>query len=643
MLDPHQRHRDQIKTWIASSEIKDKKILTEDRKLIETQMERFKVLERETKTKAYSKEGLVGGGKLDPAQKEKEEVNQWITDSIDRLQVQQDKWESDLEASSIAIKKKKADKDKMEKIDELKDKLEKHRYHVYQLEALMRMLDNSTVTCDDIRAIKEDLEFYIDATETNDPDFTENEYLYADIEGMDTFDEYVMKKQGNCLSSGDSKDDDDDSGSMKAGMTNTASGTVNNSSVHSMSPTSTSDSPTPSLSMGITTQVSNHSSNAVASNPTTNNNVSGFHSSSSAILTSNATSLTAPLLPSEASMTNNISGGSSSTTVISKPTPVKSSSLTSNASVTSSSSGSNTQSSISRSGSLSSNSNLSNHLNNKGSTSVQQHRQDSLEDMTSSHPNQLDNLLNRTTPPRTPLAYSKVISDSSQPSTPSGKTVVSGGPITAPSGTEVWAANGPANARAVTPGKSITTSSTTNSMSLKLLSQKALPNHQQVNNLMSGGDVLGNNLSDQQLSMSNNAIDVHHVQHQVNGPSSVKTSLSNFSVSTTTTVTSTVVSSSGGSKTPTASTQFSLSSTTSSRPESEGSSSTMSSLVVQQQQQQHCFEAHVPPILGVAPLGPCQLPASSVTQLRLLDAASRHTIHPADSQRLRYAGHVMIY
>lgn len=43
------------------------------------QMERFKIVERETKTKAYSKEGLGLAQKVDPAQKEKEEVEQWLT------------------------------------------------------------------------------------------------------------------------------------------------------------------------------------------------------------------------------------------------------------------------------------------------------------------------------------------------------------------------------------------------------------------------------------------------------------------------------------------------------------------------------------------------------------------------------------
>ena len=53
-----QRYRDDIKTWITNSDIKDKRPLTDARKLIETEMERFKVCEKEFKTKAFSKEGL---------------------------------------------------------------------------------------------------------------------------------------------------------------------------------------------------------------------------------------------------------------------------------------------------------------------------------------------------------------------------------------------------------------------------------------------------------------------------------------------------------------------------------------------------------------------------------------------------------
>lgn len=45
-------------------------------------MERFKVVERETKTKAYSKEGLGAAQKLDPAQKERDEITAWLTVNI---------------------------------------------------------------------------------------------------------------------------------------------------------------------------------------------------------------------------------------------------------------------------------------------------------------------------------------------------------------------------------------------------------------------------------------------------------------------------------------------------------------------------------------------------------------------------------
>lgn len=50
-------------------------------------MERFKIVERETKTKAYSKEGLGLAQKVDPAQREKEETGQWLTVIRPRLSI----------------------------------------------------------------------------------------------------------------------------------------------------------------------------------------------------------------------------------------------------------------------------------------------------------------------------------------------------------------------------------------------------------------------------------------------------------------------------------------------------------------------------------------------------------------------------
>lgn len=46
------------------------------------------MVERETKTKAYSKEGLGAAQKMDPAQKEREDISQWLNNSIETLNIQ---------------------------------------------------------------------------------------------------------------------------------------------------------------------------------------------------------------------------------------------------------------------------------------------------------------------------------------------------------------------------------------------------------------------------------------------------------------------------------------------------------------------------------------------------------------------------
>uniref|UniRef100_A0A8U8C1R6 CCR4-Not complex component Not N-terminal domain-containing protein n=1 Tax=Geospiza parvula TaxID=87175 RepID=A0A8U8C1R6_GEOPR len=153
------RLRDQIKTW---------------------QMERFKVVERETKTKAYSKEGLGLAQKVDPAQKEKEEVGQWLTNTIDTLNMQVDQFESEVELLSVQTRKKKGDKDKQDRIEALKRQVERHRFHVRMLETLLRMLDNDSIPVDPVRKLKDDVEYYVDSCQ--EPDFEENEFLYDDLD-----------------------------------------------------------------------------------------------------------------------------------------------------------------------------------------------------------------------------------------------------------------------------------------------------------------------------------------------------------------------------------------------------------------------------------------------------------------------------
>uniref|UniRef100_A0A3Q3X823 CCR4-Not complex component Not N-terminal domain-containing protein n=1 Tax=Mola mola TaxID=94237 RepID=A0A3Q3X823_MOLML len=175
-----QRLRDQIKTWVASNEIKDKRQLVENRKLIETQSAKHGVCECFFPFSAYSKEGLGLAQKVDPAQREKEETGQWLTNTIDTLNMQVDQFESEVESLSVQTRKKKGDKEKQDRIEELKRLIERHRFHIRMLETILRMLDNDSIPVDAIQKIKDDVEYYIDSSQ--DPDFEENEFLYDDLD-----------------------------------------------------------------------------------------------------------------------------------------------------------------------------------------------------------------------------------------------------------------------------------------------------------------------------------------------------------------------------------------------------------------------------------------------------------------------------
>ncbi|VDI54428.1 CCR4-NOT transcription complex subunit 3, partial [Mytilus galloprovincialis] len=173
-----QRLRDHIKTWCSSSDIKDKRILVENRKLIETQMERFKIVERETKTKAYSKEGLGAAAKMDPHSKEKGDVTNWLSVTIENLNLQLEQFESRIE--QLTTKKKKMDKDKQDIFEELKAQQDKHLFHIKQLETIMRMVDNDALPIEQIKKIKDDVEYYVDCNQ--DPDFEENDFIYDELD-----------------------------------------------------------------------------------------------------------------------------------------------------------------------------------------------------------------------------------------------------------------------------------------------------------------------------------------------------------------------------------------------------------------------------------------------------------------------------
>lgn len=94
-----QKSRDEIKKWMNNSEAKLKMDQLEEAKLaIERRMGNFKVIERETKTKAYSRDGLSKDGPMSAEEKRNIHYRERIIQCIDALSSQVDSFRGELDA-----------------------------------------------------------------------------------------------------------------------------------------------------------------------------------------------------------------------------------------------------------------------------------------------------------------------------------------------------------------------------------------------------------------------------------------------------------------------------------------------------------------------------------------------------------------
>ncbi|OSC96736.1 hypothetical protein PYCCODRAFT_1481797 [Trametes coccinea BRFM310] len=175
-----QRLRDQIKTWVASNDIKDKSALLENRKLIETQMEKFKACEKEMKTKAFSKEGLTQASKLDPKQQEKADTMTWVQQMMDELMVQVETAEAEIETLQGGGKKKnKAGGAAAERLETLERLNERRKWHISRLEIILRLLDNGSLPTEKVLALQDDVKYFVE--NNMEDDFDEYEEVYDDL------------------------------------------------------------------------------------------------------------------------------------------------------------------------------------------------------------------------------------------------------------------------------------------------------------------------------------------------------------------------------------------------------------------------------------------------------------------------------
>lgn len=179
-----QRQRDQIKTWISSSEVKDKDPLIEARKLIESKMEQFKICEKETKTKTYSKEGLAREDKLDPEEEAKLNTTTWLGEYIDKFREELE--EKDFEIERLSSGKGK--KSHKAQLDALLQHVANHKYHISKMEGIIRLVNNDRLDVDVVDSLREDLDYYLDSYQDEDYAQAYDEDFFYEQLGLDDLD-----------------------------------------------------------------------------------------------------------------------------------------------------------------------------------------------------------------------------------------------------------------------------------------------------------------------------------------------------------------------------------------------------------------------------------------------------------------------
>ena len=204
-----QRLRDQIKTWIGSSDVKDKDSLIEARKLIETKMEQFKICEKETKTKTYSKEGLARTEKLSPEEQAKADTCHWVGEMIEKLQQLVEDKDVEIEKLS-AGRGKKTNKHLIEEHNEF---ISSHKFHINKLEGIMRLVMNDLLDHELVDDMKEDLEYYAESHEEEEYMQSYDEEYFYEALGLEDIGVVNVDRVTQVTSSKSSSSKNDDASS----------------------------------------------------------------------------------------------------------------------------------------------------------------------------------------------------------------------------------------------------------------------------------------------------------------------------------------------------------------------------------------------------------------------------------------------
>lgn len=125
-------------------------------------MEKFKACEKEMKTKAFSKEGLIQASKLDPKAQEKLETTEWLKSKVEELFLQVEQAEAEIETLQGVQKKKKSGQANS-RLEDLEHLNERRKWHISRLELVLRLLDNGSLPADKVNNLKDDVTYFVES------------------------------------------------------------------------------------------------------------------------------------------------------------------------------------------------------------------------------------------------------------------------------------------------------------------------------------------------------------------------------------------------------------------------------------------------------------------------------------------------
>ena len=170
-------------------------------------MEKFKAVEKEMKTKAFSKEGLSATAKLDPKEKEKQEVMDFLGNTMEDLERQIETLEAEAESLQATMKKKK-DAAKAERIAEIGERAETNKWHQGKLELILRLLENGGIDVEPVKDIEDSIKYYVENNQ--EVDFAEDDTFYDDLNLEAEEETFGMANDADRQSSQDAQSIQDD-------------------------------------------------------------------------------------------------------------------------------------------------------------------------------------------------------------------------------------------------------------------------------------------------------------------------------------------------------------------------------------------------------------------------------------------------